>query len=259
MRTHSRVEIPDRGNHRIRAFQGVFRLEQGTVPAINLYDIVGEGGVTAGDVRRMLDAITAPTIRLRVDSPGGDVFDGLAIFNDLVSHPARVEVEIVGLAASAASVIAMAGDSIEIAPAAFLMIHRAWSLSLGNAADLRHTAGVLDQVDATLAQIYTDATGQPQKKIITMMDAETWMDGQAAVDAGFADALIDIETPARAFALDAYARVPAQIKRRNERALHEAGLSRSQARRGVPEPEPTREHDDDLVGALEALAERLGA
>ena len=106
----------------------------------------------------------------------------------------------------------------------------------------------------TLCKLFVDMA-----KLAKLMDAETWMDGQAAVDAGFADALIDIETPARAFALDAYARVPAQIKRRNERALHEAGLSRSQARRGVPEPEPTREHDDDLVGALEALAERLGA
>ena len=156
------MQIPDRGYHRIRAFRGTFGLEQDST--INLYDIVGEGGVTARDVRRMLDGITAPTIRVRIDSPGGDVFDGLAIYNDLISHQARVEVEIVGLAASAASVIAMAGDSVEIAPAAFVMVHRSWSFALGNAGDLRHTADVLDRVDATLTQIYSDATGQPQKK-----------------------------------------------------------------------------------------------
>lgn len=260
MRTHRRVEIPDRGYHRIRAFQGAFGLEQGAVPAINLYDAIGEGGISARDVRRMLDGITAPVVRVRIDSPGGDVFDGLAIYNDLIQHPARVEVEIVGLAASAASVIAMAGDSVEIAAAAFLMVHRAWSLALGNAADLRHTAGVLDQVDATLARIYSDATDQQIKQIVAMMDAETWMDGQSAVDAGFADSLLDIETPARAFALDAYARVPAAVKRRSERALHNAGLSRSQARRGVPAAEPARAtegDDDELLAALEALAGRL--
>lgn len=257
MRRHQLAQIPDRGLHRIRAFQGAFALEQGAVPTINLYDAVGEGGITARDVRRMLDGITAPTLRVRIDSPGGDVFDGLAIFNDLVAHPAKVEVEIVGLAASAASVIAMAGDRIEIAESAFVMVHRALSFALGNAADLRHTAGVLDQVDATLARIYSDATSVPLKQIIAMMDAETWMDGQAAVDSGFADALTNVDPPARAFALDAYARTPAQVKRRSERALHEAGLSRSQARRGVPEHEPTRGDDDDLADALEALAERL--
>lgn len=257
MRRHQLAQIPDRGLHRIRAFHGAFALEQGAVPTINLYDSIGDGGVTARDVRRVLDTITAPALRVRIDSPGGDVFDGLAIFNDLVSHPAKVEVQVVGLAASAASIIAMAGDTVEIAPAAYIMVHRAWSFALGNAGDLRHTAGVLDQVDATLARIYSDATGQQIKKIIAMMADETWMDGQAAVDAGFADGLIDVDPPARAFDLAAYARTPAQVKRRSERALHEAGLSRSQARRGVPEHEPMRGDDDDLVGALEALAERL--
>jgi ATP-dependent protease ClpP protease subunit len=257
MRRPQLVQIPDRGLHRIRAFQGAFALEQGAVPTINLYDSIGEGGVTARDVRRMLDTITAPTLRVRIDSPGGDVFDGLAIYNDLVACAARVEVEIVGLAASAASVVAMAADRIEIAASAFVMVHRAWSFALGNAGDLRHTAGVLDQVDTVLAEIYADATGQQLKKIIDWMSAETWLDGQAAVDAGFADALIDIDPPARAFALDAYARVPAQVKRRSERALHESGLSRSQARRGVPAPEPVPVDDADLAAALEALAERL--
>ena len=87
MRTHRRVEIPDRGYHRIRAFQGAFGLEKGAVPAINLYDAIGEGGISARDVRRMLDGITAPVVRVRIDSPGGDVFDGLAIFNDLSRTP----------------------------------------------------------------------------------------------------------------------------------------------------------------------------
>lgn len=260
MRTHQLVEMPQSAGRKVRALRGSFGVNAAdSVTTLDIYDVIGIDGISAARVREALNEIRTPRILVRIDSPGGDAFDGIAMHNDLVRHPAAVSVEITGLAASAASVVAMSGDQILIAESAHLMIHKAWSLSLGNEEDMLKTAAVLARVDRSLVSIYAKSSGQREETIARWMADETWFTGTEAVQVGLADAVTGAEVPPRVFALDGFKSVPALVKRRNERALHGTGLSRSQARRGVPEHEPMRGDDDDLVGALEALAERLGA
>ncbi len=161
---------------------------------LELYDEIGFWGVTAKDFRDQLKA-TPGDITLRLNSPGGDVFDGIAIFNDLLAHPGKVRVEIAGLAASIASVIAMAGDSISIAPNGFLMIHNAWTFALGNRHDMAASAEVLGQIDEAIARTYVGRSKVGIRAVREMMDDETWLGSADAIDKGFADALLTVADP----------------------------------------------------------------
>lgn len=155
-----------------------------------LYGIVG-WDVVASDVSRALaEAGDVDTIHLRINSQGGDVFEGLAIYNLLSQHKAKVNVTIDGLAASAASFIAMAGDRISMAESAMFMIHNAWGLAVGNSDDMMEIANLLDKIDGMIARIYAARTKLKQSRLRDMMDAETWMTGQEAKDQGFVDVLI---------------------------------------------------------------------
>ena len=167
-----------------------FRAAQDDKPAeILLYDEIGPWGVTAKDFAGAMAQAGAGDITVRVNSPGGSVFDGLAIYNALKAHPGAVNVVVDGLAASAASFIAMAGDTVSMAESSMMMIHNASAVVMGNRNDLRDTANVLDKVDAQMADIYAAKTGKPADEISGMMDAETWMTAAEAKDAGFCDAL----------------------------------------------------------------------
>ncbi len=135
------------------------------------------------------DAGEVDTVKVRLDSPGGIVWDGFAIYNALHQHPARVEIDIDALAASAASVIAMAADEIRIAEAAMMMIHDPWSCTCGSANDLRAEAGLLDKITGSIAGVYTARTGIKRDAVLKMMADETWLDAQEAVDQGFADSV----------------------------------------------------------------------
>jgi len=132
-------------------------------------------------------------IRLLINSPGGDVFDGMAIYNTLLRHKARKIVEIDGLAASIASIIAMVGDEIRIGENAMFMIHDPWSVAIGTAGDFRQQADVLDAITEQLVTTYTARTKQDRQQIRDWMAAETWFSGAEAKEAGFADAV----TPAK--------------------------------------------------------------
>ena len=260
MRTHELVEVPQGAGRKVRALRGSFGVNAAdSVTTLDIYDVIGIDGISSARVRETLSKTKTPRILVRIDSPGGDVFDGIAIYNDLVRHPASVHVEITGLAASAASVIAMAGDRIEIAESAFVMIHKAWSFALGNEADMIKTAEVLAKVDRSLVSVYARATGQSEDTVIRWMEAETWFSGTEAVQAGLADAVTEAEVLPRVFNLDGFTHVPGPVKRRNERALRSDGATRSEALRGasgalaVAEPES----EEDLAAALEALAGRL--
>ncbi|MFD9398349.1 head maturation protease, ClpP-related [Streptomyces sp. NPDC060011] len=162
----------------------------GDAAEISLYDEVGIWGVTASSFADDLRDVTAKSITLRISSPGGDVFDGLAILNSLRQHPATVNVVIEGLAASAASFIAMAGDSIQVAPQAMLMIHDASAMCWGNAADMAETAALLDKASDNIAAVYAQRAGGTPEDWRAAMKAETWYTDQEAVDAGLADSIL---------------------------------------------------------------------
>ena len=133
------------------------------------------------------EADGAQSIDVHINSPGGSVFDGVAIYNALLQSPLRVRVVIDGLAASAASLIAMGADTIEIAKNGRLMIHRARAAVFGPAASMRKMAQILDGIDADLVQTYADRTGQDPAEIKKLVNAETWLTAARAVELGFAD------------------------------------------------------------------------
>lgn len=203
---------------------------------LNVYDEIGLFGVSAADMRRTLDGFSGDSITLNINSPGGDVFDGIAIYNDLVAHDATVNVRVTGLAASAASLIAMAGDSIEIAENGFLMIHNAWALVVGNRNDMTEFAKTLEQIDGALARTYARRTGGSVDEMAALMDAETWLAGDDAVERGFADKLLSEGESAKAlFDLSAYARVPGSLKRQIEAGLRDEGFSNREAKAAAAE------------------------
>jgi ATP-dependent protease ClpP protease subunit len=163
----------------------------GEEAVVRIYDEIWWLGVNAQDLTRELDAITAPSIRVEINSPGGDVFDGIAIYNALRNHPAYVTTRVDGLAASIASVIAQAGDKRMIQPAAQLMIHNAWGVTMGDTKDHAEMSDLLKQQDAVLAGIYASRSGRPADGFRDLMNAETWLTAEAAIEAGLADEVFD--------------------------------------------------------------------
>lgn len=205
---------------------------------ISILDIIGEdwwsgAGVTAKRISAALRSIGAnKDIRVQINSPGGDVFEGIAIYNLLRAHKGRVSVEVLGWAASAASIIAMAGDDIRMGRGTFMMVHNVWGLVIGNRHDLSDAAALFETFDAALADIYAARTGRKMAEIQAMMDGETFMDPQRAVKEGFADAVDDkLGASASASAAapeqsDEHRR--AMAKRQAEAALAKSGFARAQ-------------------------------
>jgi ATP-dependent protease ClpP protease subunit len=213
---------------------GIRALERGD-NVITIFDVIGEdfwtGGVTAKDIGRQLKAIGGP-VEVQINSPGGDVFEGFAIYNVLREHPYSVDVKVLGMAASAASVVAMAGDNIMVGSSAFVMIHNCWVLAVGNRHDMRETADFLEPFDKALRDVYVARTGNTDAQVGAWMDAETYFSGKEAVDKGFADALL----PSDQIVEDA----PAQARDRETNAVRAmeltllaSGLSRTQARERI--------------------------
>jgi ATP-dependent Clp protease protease subunit len=154
--------------------------------SISIFDEIGDWGVTAKDFISQLQALDTQAIALDINSPGGDVFQALAIFNALKRCGATITVTILGVAASAASLIAMAGDKIMMPENAFMMIHNPAGMTFGTSEDMRDTADVLDKVAASLVGIYAARTGQTPEKVQELLNAETWLTAAEAVDMGFA-------------------------------------------------------------------------
>jgi len=159
--------------------------------AIYFYTHFGHGGIEAEKIAPQIDAIDAGHIDIYINSPGGDVFEARAVRSALDRHPASIHVHIDALAASAASYVMLAGDEISIAPGAMIMIHRAWGLALGNAEEMRATAGLLEKIDGLILDDYEKATGLERSRLEQMMDDESWMDASEAVDLGFCHAVED--------------------------------------------------------------------
>jgi len=160
---------------------------------LRLYDPVdswgGDWGTSAREFITALDAVQAPRIRLHINSPGGEVYEAIAILNALRAHPARVTAVVDGLAASAASFIAAGSDEVVMAQNTELMIHDPWGLGIGNAADFRDLASRLDHIGDNIASIYAAKAGGTVVDWREAMLAETWYSAQEAVAAGLADSV----------------------------------------------------------------------
>lgn len=157
---------------------------------IFIYDDIGDSfdGTTAKSFAAELKGVrNARQLNIFINSPGGSVFDGVAIFNQIKRHRGRKVVNIDGIAASIASVIAMAGDEINIAANGMVMIHDPWALSVGTANDMRKMADNLDKVRDTILDTYVARTNEDRDFVSEMMEEETWMTAQEALELGFAD------------------------------------------------------------------------
>lgn len=198
--------------------RGKFCAESGAHEAtLYLYDtIVSDdltaqyfGGVSPQSFAKQLAAIEAPLIHLRINSPGGDVFAARAMEQAVREHPSKIVAHIDGVAASAASFLAIAASEVVMAEGAFFMIHKAWSLAYGNANDLLEMAALLEKVDGTMVDNYSKKTGQEKNIVAGWMAAETWFTAQECVDAGFADRIAVENTQAKMdWNLSAYAKAP---------------------------------------------------
>ncbi|MBC7201929.1 MAG: Clp protease ClpP [Pusillimonas sp.] len=199
--------------------------------SITVYDVIGVDwwtgeGVTAKRISAALRSMGPGSVTVNINSPGGDMFEGFAIYNLLREHEGEVTVKVMGLAASAASIIAMAGDTIQIARAGFFMVHNCWVAGIGNRHDLRDIADTLEPFDAASADIYSVRTGQSAEAMQAMMDAESWIGGSTAVEEGFADELLPSDQIAQG-----ESRANAAAVRRVEAALRSSGLPRNEAQK----------------------------
>jgi ATP-dependent Clp endopeptidase proteolytic subunit ClpP len=259
-----------------------------------IYESIGEdfwsgGGVTSKKFQEELAAITAKQIDLHINSPGGAVFDGVAIYNLLKQHAANVTTYIDGLAASIASVIALAGDRVVMAENALFMIHNPSGLVMGTADDMRKTADVLDKVRSTMSGVYSGKTGKAEDEINGLLDAETWFTAAEAMAAGFVDEVAEeMDLAACAHFLPVMAKAgfkhipkqinasrPAPTAKDAEKSLRDVGFSHKQAkvilaegfkgyqrdvdppaapRDVVPDPKPKKDRVADLLTRAEVVA-----
>lgn len=190
---------------------------QGDQAEVFIYDEIGESWGEGISAKAFIDDLAAlgevKTIVVRINSPGGNVFDADAMYNALLRHPAEIRMEVDGLAASAASVVAMAGDDIVMAQNALMMMHPPSAMAWGTADDLRKMAELLDKLSDTIVDTYTNRTGDKstREQIADWMAAETWFSAQEAVDAGLADV---VAQPMRVAAMvhpDRYKNAPRDI------------------------------------------------
>lgn len=197
---------------------------------IYLYDQIGGWGIGASSFVQALNSITASNINLRINSPGGDVFDGFAMYNALKEKNANITAHIDGWAASIASVIALGADEIIMAENAYFMIHNPWGVAIGDADEMRKQADVLQKLNVTFADLYADCTGQDPAVITDKMNAETWFNAQEAVDFGLADSIKGADGAKALFDISGFKNIPAALKRDIENSLRSAGMSRKDAK-----------------------------
>ena len=214
---------------------------------LKLYEPIGGFfGLTAKEFTEQIPE-GETDITVRINSPGGDVSEGLAIYNYLKGLAANVTTIVDGYAASSASLVMMAGDRREAHKASFVMIHNPWSMAMGESDEMRHTADVLDEHRDAIIDVYADVTGKSASDLREMMDDETWMRGEAALENGFATHVVDDSEGQAAAAARAWGVVFNAI--RNGKELN---MSKQQTRKEI---EAER---DQLASDLEAAQARVG-
>lgn len=164
---------------------------------VTLYGEIGGWGVQASDFIAQINALRVASLNVRINSQGGSVFDGFAIYNALNAHAAKKVVIVDGLAASIASVIAMAGDEIRMCENALMMIHRATCCAIGNADDLRITAGLLEKLEANIAKTYAARTGMTEAEASALMAADTWLNAAECKAKGLCTTIEPAKTSAK--------------------------------------------------------------
>ncbi len=189
-----------------RAFEVKAEGEEAT---LYVYDAIGGWfGLPAADFVKQLNGISAPTIHLRINSPGGDVFEARAMATAIREHKSNIIAHVDGVAASAATLIAISAKEVEMAEGAFFMIHQAWAVAMGNAEDMLAMAGLLEKADQSIAADYMRKTKKAQQQIVDWMAAETWFTAAEAKEHGFVDRIAEAQAVEARWNLSAYAKAP---------------------------------------------------
>lgn len=276
----SLLQLPEISTHRIGSVKfearpdamqrwdaGIRAAVEGDTGSISIYEPIGESwdgsGMTAKRMAGILRSVGTKDIAVNLNSPGGDFFEGVAIYNMLRNHKAKVTVNVMGLAASAASIIAMAGDEIRMGEGSFLMVHNAWCMAIGNRHDMLAAAEQLAPFDAAMADVYAARTGMTTKEAAKLMDAETWIGPTQAIADGFATGMMDnTEFTLQETQATAKNKYLAAI----DTALAKAGMPRSERRdalktlfSGTPSAaeSPTPSAGFDAASSLQSLIETL--
>jgi ATP-dependent protease ClpP protease subunit len=258
---------------------GVIRLNQKDDQAeVFIYGDIGGwlDGIDAETFAKELADLDVKQLDVRINSGGGYVFDGIAIYNAIARHPAHTTMHIEGIAASIASVIPMAGDEIKIYEGTRMMIHKPWSFAIGDADDMRKEGDILDALQSDILDLYEARTGKERKDLTKWMDAETWFSAKEAVDKGFADEMVPAKRKAmaRSAYLNFYQNKPQDIQpdddlpdvREFEQLLRDGeGLSIAQSKRiaalskkqfALREVEPDDQRDVGVDPEVAALMRR---
>ncbi|QBF86559.1 Clp protease ClpP [Leclercia adecarboxylata] len=264
-------EKPDLPAAAMERWNGGIRAARDGDNSISIFDVIGADywgdGVTASRIAGALRSLNGADVTVNINSPGGDMFEGLAIYNLLREYEGRVTVKVLGLAASAASVIAMAGDEVQIGRGAFLMIHNCWVYAMGNRHDLAQIAADMAPFDNAMSDIYQARSGLDATTVNRMMDGETYIGGREAVEKGFADSLLsadeiadDDESPAAALrkldALLAKTDTPRSERRKLLKALSGSKPGAASDQKGTPSAATI---ENETIDRLEAALSGLKA
>lgn len=204
---------------------------KGSRGEIWLYDQIGQSfwgdGISAKDFQKELSAMgKVNTISVRINSPGGDVFEGFAIYNQLKQHPAAIEVTVDGVAASIASIIAMAADpgKLSMAKNSLMMIHDPSGMAIGGKDEMLRVAALLDTIKGNLAETYVDRTGNAKAAVESWMSDETWFTAETAINHRFADNVTAESAVTACFDLSSFRNVPDTLRKRLQNARPQPSL-----------------------------------
>ena len=254
----------------LERWNGGIRAASDNDNSISIFDVVGrdywDEGVTAKRISGALRSMNGADVTVNINSPGGDMFEGLAIYNLLREYEGRVTVKVLGIAASAASIIAMAGDDIQIGRGAFLMIHNCWVYAMGNRHDFAELAQSLEPFDTAMADIYAARSGLDIAAVQKLMDTESYIGGSDAVAKGLADSLLSAD------AVSDGDESPAAALRKLDALLAKTNTPRSERRKlikaltgntpgAVPDPDgkpgATEEIKSETLNSLESALAAL--
>ena len=243
---------------------------------ILIFDYVG---YPYNDPREFIQALSEMgNVTIRINSPGGDVFDGMVLVNAIASHKGIVTTRVEGLAASMASVIAVSGKKVQAYDNTMLMIHNAWTFAMGNQYDMQDTADLLEKIDGNILDTYQNKSKKGKKAIAEMMKATSWMTAKEAKDHGFIDEIVTGKSVKAEFNLSIFANLPDEFKedkelteRDAEKILRDAGFSRHKAKAilagrkeedaPVVVPPVTvlpQNHDAEIIAALKNNIKLIG-
>lgn len=208
---------------------------------IFIYDVIGWPYNDAGELVRMMAGMRDKPITARINSPGGDVFDGMSIYNAFANHPGGVTVRIEGLAASIASIVAMAGRKVEAYQNTMVMIHNAWMGVVGDHNFMREMADVIEKISGQMLDVYVGKAKTGKREMKQMMDDETFMTAQEAKEKGLIDTVLANGKGAKALFDLPFSNVPECLRaegsepteREIERALRDVGLSKNKAKKAL--------------------------